>query len=200
MAFKDKTDAKHKQDAETPPKKKSIFKRLIFFIFLLIFCLAAAYAGLSWMKAKRSRPIAQLPGVTSKPEIIAFTARRLPRYYHRLVQLSGQIELIDHELTRLNGIEKQFPEQETIIDARRSQWNQTRSQLTNALSGMEAYLQTTYVTWLVDPARAKSLTAGQPRLLASVDAVIRTSSVLTEKLEPPAPRGLWSRIRKILKF
>jgi flagellar basal body-associated protein FliL len=200
MALKKKTEAKQKQDAETTPKKKPIFKRLILVLILLVLCLAASYGGLRWLKTKQSSPMLQLPGVDSKPEIIAFTARQLPQYYQRLVQLSGQLELIDHELTRLDGIEKQFPQQKAIVAAQRSQWNKTRSELANALSEMKKFLETTYVTWLVDTTKTTSLTAGQPELLASVDAALKTSSALTQNLVPKAPQGLLARIRKTLKF
>ncbi len=178
--------------------KKRTAMSLLFGIIALALIIAGGFIGYSRMHADQTADPG-LPHIRLKPEIVAFASRLWPEAHQRLLELNGEITLIDQEIERLNGMEKDFPQQKKIIQEEKTIWDRTSKSLHSVLDNFEKEVETVYVTYSVNKEKgSQSIKDSQETILKPVAEALSESGKLTERLKTEPEKNWFSRIKKIL--
>lgn len=170
---------KEKKKKEKSSRKLPIKKILI---FLFIICLLGGGAGSAWFVLFAKKP-GKIEKSSLPKEIIVFAYDFLPEIHSGMVSLNAEILLTEKEINRIEGIEKDFPDQKKITDSEKKIWTGNLSQLTKFLVKLEKEIQTFYVSYRVNQETGKALIENRKdELKQSIDGVLAPSKELTDKL------------------
>jgi flagellar basal body-associated protein FliL len=165
---------------------------LVVILIIVVFVIGLGAGGFFFFKMKAKKE--QLPTKAAVPfanmdeKLIGFTFSILPTSYQKIVDINKEIGLIDTELSRLNDLEAQYPQQKNIISKERAIWDRTKKSLLNVMQIFEKNIETFYVAYSVNPEKGKELIeTKKTELETTADQILQASRTETARIhvEPP---------------
>ena len=178
-------------------KKTSSPIKWLIIAAVMVIIIAVAVVAAGRIFGKNQRPRTDLARIRLKEDIIVFTFKTLPNLYSGLVQLNNEIDLIDKEQERLKEIEAEFPRQNKIISAERSNWKKVKMDLLTAVSTIEKNIENIYVTHLVNKAKAKELIKEKTETLTTnINEALQASKPHTNRLKIDKKKTVIDKLRE----
>ena len=168
---------------------------VILFVILAFIAIGVVAAGS--LSKKESLPRKTLSKIPLKENILSFTFRMLPKLYSGLVRVNDDIVLIDRELERLKQIETEFPRQQRIVSAERTNWQRIQKGLLTTIGRLETEIETVFVTYLVNAEKGKKLIAEQRKsLVTTLYKAIEEASPQIRRLKPVVKKSPLDKLKK----
>jgi hypothetical protein len=162
-------------------------------ILIVVFLVVGLGAGGFFffkMKVKKGQlpTKAAMPFANMDEKLIGFTFTILPTSYQKLVDINKEIGLIDAELSRLNDLEAQYPQQKSIISKERAIWDRTQKSLLNVMQIFEKNIEMFYVAYSVNPEKGKEMIeTKRAELETAADQVLQASRTETARIHVDQP-------------
>ena len=176
---------------------KTIFptNRCIVTRVLMVLCFVSVVASCEFLE-KNNQPQLDLSKLQLNKDIIAFTFNKVPKIYSGLVKLDNEIVLIDKELERLKEIEAEFPKQNKIILAERSNWQRVKKDLRSSLENLEREIEKIYVTHLVNKNKGMELIKNNMKALTdAINKTLEASTPHTKRLIVVEKKSFWVNLK-----
>lgn len=189
-----------KTDEKKAPKKKK--KSRIKFILILFLILAAvggaAFTVYTLYFSNAGNQGAQykkmdLPHVQLPEEMMKFSFEHFPDLYKALVLYNQQINLLDAEITRIEGIGQQYPDQIKIAQKEKQAWEKTKTAVEKAFLKIKNPVKETYVLYQVNREEGMArITELNNELTAAANEALLPVQTLTQKLtsQENIPQGM----------
>jgi len=200
---KNKSDNQDASNEKKPGnrKKKRLSKKLVFTL-LLVFIVAGASSYIVYTMyfkakdpgAKSAKYVKIALAHSSLPEeILKFSFDYFPDLYIAIVSFNKEIDLLDKEIARIEGIAQRYPDQKKIADKEKKSWEKIKSGLQKAFLKIEKPVKETYVLFRVN--KEQGLVQIESKK-SELTELARTSLVpaqeMTQKLKQDGqvPKGL----------
>jgi len=184
-----------------PPQKKKRFsiKKLIFILLILgavggsgYFVYTRYFAGPEpGTRAYKPTPLAH---VKLPPEMLAFTFEHFPDLYDALVAFNGEVILFESEISRIEAVGSQYPEQKKIADSQKTVWEKGKNTLLKTFAKLEKPIKETFVLYQVNTPRGlEQIQAKTNDLTTTAQDALKAAREQTAELKdrmPKPPEGM----------
>lgn len=171
---------------------------IVIVLLLLLAGLGGAGAFLYKTKllAGRGPSKADLPHVNLSEDVIRFSFNILPALYNKMRELNQEINLIHLELSRLESLSSDYPQQKNIINTEKTVWEKTLKSLFTVLQSFEKKIEAIYVAYAVNEEKGKTLIEETtPDLLSAADEVIAVSKAETVRIRIETPKTFTEKLK-----
>ncbi len=173
----------------------------IVLILILVLLLCSAGGGfIAWKRIQKKNlpPIATFEHIALKEDVVTFTFKIIPPLYHRLVWLNMELTLIDQELTRLDNLESDFPDQNKVVKAERTLWKRLNKDILATTELVEKQTDSFYVSYMVNHQKGKALIEDKLEALTQqVDNTLEVVRSETGRLKINRKKSFKDKIRDI---
>ena len=160
---------------------------IIILVILLAALGAGGYFGYTqyYLKKKVGNAFStDLAHVTLKEEILRATYDALPDVYFGLVKLNNELLVINTEIDRLTAMEKEFPQQLSIISSEKVYWTSIEKNISDTMGLLEKEIETLYVAHRVNPEKgAKRIEAQKKPLQNTINKILEQTQLKTARLK-----------------
>lgn len=168
------------KDKTTTSKRKLPLKKIIVTLLALGGLFGIGFTVYVFLFAKSPGKIKK---ATLPKEILVFTYKQMPEVHAGLVTINDEIVITEKEIERINAIEKQFPDQNTITGSEKKIWEGNLASLSKFMAQLEKEIQIVYVSFRVNQETGATLIESRKEeLKQSVESVSVPSKELTDKL------------------
>jgi hypothetical protein len=182
------------------PKKKSLIKKLII-LFVILGVLGGggffAYTKFFSSSGTGDGPVYQsvpLAYVTLPDEMLAFCFTRMPELYEALVAYNTEMNLLDAEIARIDGVATKYPAQKKIADGEKKVWDKGMQSLKKSFEKLEKPIKETFVLFQVNQAQGQEkIDQTAEQMIQAANEALEKARELTAPLKdamPKAPEGM----------
>ncbi len=171
-------------DTKDKKKKKITLFKIILIIMILIIAILASLGTALYLNKKNPFIQKKLHHIPISLEVIHFTQKIMIDIYNDIFTLDNELDLINQEIQRIATIEKQFPDQEKIIQPEKKVWETTQKKLFDYSKKLSSDMLVLYVSYQVNNQKGMELINGKKNLLKSeLSASIQTAQELTQRIK-----------------
>ncbi|MCK5836550.1 MAG: hypothetical protein KAH09_04740 [Desulfobacula sp.] len=183
------------QDKSSPGKKKKSKgskKRIIWVLLVLGAIGTASYFGVALYSASKTpdaekamySPI-ELRHLNLPEEMVRFSFEYFPNLYDTMISFNTVMTLFDNEITRIDAIAHQYPDQKKIADKERKMWEKEKKALEKAFIKIEKSVKETYVLFRVNKKQGLiQINAKEQELTDLAHGALAPAQELTRNLKP----------------
>lgn len=186
---------------EVPAKKKFPIKKILLILLVLILLGGGGFAAYTFFMApkdssgkKAEYKKIQLDHIQLDDEILAFSFKHFYDLYQALVSYNTEITLIDQEISRIDAIGQQYPDQKKIADKEIKTWKKTKTGLEKSFLKIQKPVKETYVLFRVNKEQGLvRIQEVHADLTQTANEALITAQALTDKLKSKEdiPEGLF---------
>jgi len=197
---------------EAPPKKKKgvSIKKLIFILMILGAVGGSGYFVYSRYFAApepgtRIYTPVPLAHVKLPPEILAFSFEHFPDLYDALVAFNGEVTLFEDEISRIEAVGTQYPEQKKIAESQKKVWVKGKNTLLKIFTKLEKPIKETFVLYQVNKTRGQEQIQARTSDLTTtaqqaLKAAREQTAELKERMSGPPEGMVHGTLYKIKKI
>lgn len=182
------------------PKKKSLLKKLIIFLFILgilggggFFAYTKFFSNSGTEGGQGYQPT-PLAHITLPDEMLAFCFARMPELYDALVAFNGEMDLFEAEIARIDAVATKYPDQKKIADAQKKVWDKGMQSLKKSFEKLEKPIRETFVLFQVNQAQGQEkIDQTAEQMIQAANEALENSQELTAPLKeamPKVPEGM----------
>ncbi len=196
------TEASLAPAAPAKKKKKFSFKIVIIVLLVLVAVGASGFVVYTFYFSPKNsdepKPVykkIELKHVGLPEEILKFSFEYLPDLYQTLIVFNTEMDLIDTEISRIDSIAQQYPDQKKIADKEKKIWEKTRDKAEKSFLKIEKPVKETYVLFRVNKDQGLAqIKERQTELAQTASAALEPVQELTGKLKnhEEIPKGFFN--------
>jgi len=202
MAKKNKEEKK-KSSQGLPAQKKSKKKMIIWIILFFLFSgvIAGGVTFFLYKKKDGYKPVnSEYFSISEKTEKFIYLKAVL--VHQQLKKVDADLILINHEIERVKGIQKEYPDQKKITEKAISKWEKLKKNILKQVKKTIVRLDYIYVQYLVNPETgAVILKQESEKINGALKALLQKIDVETKILKTaiPAKKGFIDKIKGVFK-